>query len=395
MRIAFLCGGLGLGGVADYTRNLAAQLRPLGVESLAIGLNDRDIGSRQAEQAPGWEALALPEALPWPERIGAAEQALARFRPDWLSLQFVPYAFNRKGVVALEGRWLQRLASERRLHVMMHELWVEPLPRAVPFRRTLVRAAQRAAILRLLRRLRSSAIHTSNAVYRELLAREGFAAELLPLFGNVPLMDAPDRGWLEPALADAGADPSARPLLFGFFGGIAPDWDANGLFARLTAALAKLGRQGLILSAGAAGPVEAMMAQWRRRHPALRFYALGVQPGERISTYLQALDFGLSSYPYALVGKSSSIMAMLEHGLPVILSWGDLGPDLPAVASEDADLIFRPGGDLEGFIANPPPRRLRGSRLPAVAESFLAELVPAAAREGGDAGSRSRLSCPA
>ena len=35
MRIAFICGGLGLGGVADYTRNLAAQLRPLGVEGLA------------------------------------------------------------------------------------------------------------------------------------------------------------------------------------------------------------------------------------------------------------------------------------------------------------------------------------------------------------------------
>ena len=42
MRIAFLCGGLGLGGVADYTRLLAGALRAHGIESLIIGLADRD-----------------------------------------------------------------------------------------------------------------------------------------------------------------------------------------------------------------------------------------------------------------------------------------------------------------------------------------------------------------
>jgi hypothetical protein len=105
MRIAFLCGGLGLGGVADYSRYLAGALKAHGVESLILGLADRDAG----EVARSAETLALPGALPWRQRIEAAEAALAAFAPDWVSLQFVPFAFNRKGVVALEARWLRRL----------------------------------------------------------------------------------------------------------------------------------------------------------------------------------------------------------------------------------------------------------------------------------------------
>jgi hypothetical protein len=120
--------------------------------------------------------------------------------------------------------------------------------------------------------------------------------------------------------------------------------------------------------------MEERMRAWRRAHPELEFLALGVQPAARVSAYLQALDFGLTSYPYALIGKSSSVVAMLEHGLPVIVAWGDLRPDLPAIDRE-LSLVLRPGGDLRRFISETRDRRRRGSRLPAVAAAMADALA--------------------
>ena len=384
MRIAFLCGGLGLGGVADYTRHLAAALKPHGVESLIVGLADRD--ASEVTRSSG--ALVLPARLSWRARIDEAEAALATFDPDWVSLQFVPFAFNGKGVVALEARWLERLLAGRRTQVMMHELWVEPLPRAVPLRRRLLRAAQRASILRLLRGIRPELLHTSNAVYLDLLESAGCRASLLPLFGNVTIEPHPDRAWLDAALAAAGHDLGRRPVLFGFFGGVDPDWDGTGLFGQIAAALRRIGRTGLVLSAGAAAGMPKRLRRWAAGHPQLGVLALGIQPAERVSAYLQALDFGLTSYPYALIGKSSSVKAMLEHGLPVIVAWGDLRPNLPAIEPEWGPLILPPGGDLDAFIAAPPERRIRGSRLNPVAAQLLAVIGPQEAPEKGVKASR-------
>jgi hypothetical protein len=384
MRIAFLCGGLGFGGVADYTRHLAAALKPHGVESLIVGLADRD--ASEVTRSSG--ALAVPGRLSWPARIEQAEAALAAFDPDWVSLQFVPFAFHGKGVVALEARWLARLLAGRRAQIMMHELWVEPLPRPVALRRRLLRAAQRASILRLLRGIRPELLHTSNAVYLDLLEGAGFRASLLPLFGNVAIEPRPDRAWLDAALAASGHDRRRDPLLFGFFGGVDPEWDGRELFDRLAAALGRIGRTGLVLSAGAASGMPERLRRWAAGHPQIGVLALGIQPAERVSAYLQALDFGLTSYPYALIGKSSSVKAMLEHGLPVIVPWGDLRPDLPAIETELEPLVLRPGGDLVGFIVAPPERRIRGSHLNRVAARLLAEITPHEAPEKGVKASR-------
>src|SRR5262249_58310328 len=102
---------------------------------------------------------------------------------------------------------------------------------------------------------------------------------LLPLFGNVPILSRPDRSWLDQALRAAGIDRGDRPLLFGFFGGIAPEWDGDPLFERLAAAAMRLGRPAAVLSAGAAGDIAARLEGGRGPHPTLRLPAVGGQPG--------------------------------------------------------------------------------------------------------------------
>src|SRR5690606_13574233 len=46
---------------------------------------------------------------------------------------------------------------------------------------------------------------------------------------------------------------------------------------------------------------------------------LGQVPAEEVSAWMQTADLGLSKADYAMYGKSASTIAMLEHGLPVLL----------------------------------------------------------------------------
>ena len=63
-------------------------------------------------------------------------------------------------------------------------------------------------------------------------------------------------------------------------------------------------------------------------HRALRFRDRVLRLGERsldeISRFFSYLDFGVSTTPLALIGKSSCVAAMLDHGLPVIVNRDDV-----------------------------------------------------------------------
>ena len=61
------------------------------------------------------------------ERVAKAKRYVDAYDPDWLSLQFVPHAFNAKGIsLALPGQ-LKKIGGYRKSHIMFHELWIEQL----------------------------------------------------------------------------------------------------------------------------------------------------------------------------------------------------------------------------------------------------------------------------
>ena len=130
--LAIFLGGLGLGGVADYTRLLAGALKAHGIESLIIGLSDREASAILRDATAEAPRLALPAALSWRERAAEAKAALDAFAPDWVSLQFVPFAYNSKGVV-WRGRaenmnqYKARLASDTTARTLAEALVGEPL----------------------------------------------------------------------------------------------------------------------------------------------------------------------------------------------------------------------------------------------------------------------------
>lgn len=392
--VTFLCCGLseGRNGVGDYCLQLAHSLAELDVRSDVLAVadpfcDDPVEAEREAPTSRPIRIARLPAAIALRRRAAMAEAILGRWQPDWVSLQYVSYGFNPKGIAFREPFWLPRLLRPYRRSVMMHELWLG-VPPNVGLRHQLVGMAQRAATLALVRRLEPNAIATSNPYYRDLLAARGVAADVLPLFSNIPVRTEPAEPWLGEAIRAAGgpdiAGDRGRYWLVGMFGGILGQWQPRSLFARLAESARRTRRQILVVAAGHAGPFAAeQFARLRELFPDITFLLIGPQPPELISRFLNGIDVGLSSYPFDTLGRSGSVAAMLEHGLPVISGWDDEGRDQLADWSAPVDptfasSIWRNDDDLIDRLSRLPLRHPRPDWRNIVARRFLKQLEDAA-----------------
>ena len=161
MRIVFITGGLepDRDGVGDYTRWLAVESVRQGASCRLLALADRT--SREPRGRPRRNrhrdaAAAVHDAMGG--TCCGSRQFIESSAPDWVSLQFVPYSFQRWGVAAKLVRALPELVGRSRLHVMFHEIWIDGSTSA---RRRLVSAAQRRTVLALASYPRAL-MHTSN-----------------------------------------------------------------------------------------------------------------------------------------------------------------------------------------------------------------------------------------
>jgi hypothetical protein len=383
MRIAFLTSSLAPGkdGVGDYTRDLAAACERLGRSCVLLALNDRHI-DRQCEQWQGargtmLETLRMPASAPWSQRLHAAQLWLQSRSPDWISLQFVAYGFDAKGLVGDLGRRLAPLIDARPLHMMLHELWIG-MERGAPLRQRLIGSLQRRAVLAMMRRLKPAIVHTSNVSYARLLQAQGIEAQLLPLCGSIPVASSPDMQWLGRELIELGV-PESRAVArehswrFGMFGSLHPAWSPEPLFTGIAEAARGAGRQVIIASVGRCGPGHLLWQDLRRHYgERFSFAALGERSERDVSVFLQSIDFGLALTPWALIGKSATAAAMVDHGLPVIVSRDDVDYGLGPAACP-TPLLYRMDADLPHWLfkASPqPPRAL----LADMTDRFVADI---------------------
>lgn len=369
MKLLFLCGSLAPGrdGVGDYTRRLAGACTALGAECALLALNDPYVTTREESD----NTLRLPAREDWTARLAAARAFTDRAVPDWLSLQFVPYAFAPRGLVWKLGARLRALGKGRRWHAMFHEVWIGA-EEGASGRDRLVGAAQRHAILQLVRSLAPRAVTTTNHAYASLLGRHGISALPLPLFGNIPAAQATedDRQWLQHELRGEAPD----RWVFAFFGTLHPQWQPEPLFTHLRAAAAGSSRRVVLASIGRLGPGAALWDHLDRQYGAeFDFVRLGEQSEGRIAALLSRADFGVAASPWALIGKSGTAQCMAEHGLPVLVSRDDVR--YPGVASAPASR--REFIKVEADLPERLPALRRGPAVSAVEEiaaRFLAHL---------------------
>jgi len=351
MRLLFLNSSLAPGrdGVGDHLRLLAGECQRCGHPSAIIALQDHyvtepdeSVLNAGAVKIP---LLRLPAASAWSERIDRTAAFRSWWQPDWISLQFVSYGFNDRGLAFNLKSIFQTLTAGCPLHLMFHELWLGG-DKSSPLRHRLVGGLQRYGIRRLVAGLKPQRVSTSNPAYAAILRSIGVEAAILPLFGNIPI-SAIDLAALFPAmLAGAGIprEGAGRDQwwLGLFFGTLYSNWKAEPLMGTLIRAALHAHKRVCLVLAGFAGAVgEATWENLQRDYGRdIVFVKFGEQPVETISALMQIADFGISASPWQLIGKSSSTAAMLDHGLPVIVSRDDFQPRIASSLPPSSDPLF-------------------------------------------------------
>ncbi len=247
---------------------------------------------------------------------------------------------------------------------MLHEIWAG----GVSWPQKMIGIGQRQCLLRLCRH-RATVVHTSNETYQRMLAEHAVSARLLPLFGSLPIADTNADAWLPSALARVGGADVAiarqKWWLLTIFGTLHPAWRPEPLMRRLQAVATESGRRLALISVGRLGPGESLWQEMQSRYGHhVSMLRLGEQPETRISQLLNSVDFGVSTSPYTLVGKSATMAAMMEHGVPVIVTREDGPPGGSPALDEDACIRLddRFAARLIGARRRPRRRRLSGDR---------------------------------
>jgi hypothetical protein len=191
---------------------------------------------------------------------------------------------------------------------MIHELWVDP---QASLKNNLLAFVQKHLLRWILSELAPRLVHSTNHYYTYLLASIRRKSSILPLFSSIPVQ--PLR---------SVSDLNHRRWTFVFFGSIHPEWEPQETLGALARASLEFGISSLsFTSIGHAGDygrklwlkLASTMPQW------IKFTQLGPLPASEISLHLQNADWGISTTPSHLLGKSASVAAMLAHQLPVIV----------------------------------------------------------------------------
>jgi hypothetical protein len=259
--------------------------------------------------------------------------ALCHWQPDWLSLQYVAFGYQKKGLPIGLARALMSLAPTGQWQIMIHEIWVGAFVGA-PIKLRILGKIQQIILRHLLRVLRPAVICTQTVTHQRFLAKWGHSVKLLPLFGNIPVLtsekvEVSSCSLLAPRLLQ-GAMPvskSEAPMVAVLFGVIHPEWSPEPFISRWIEALEGSRRRPVLLLIGSCGQSDAQLRKlFSRYRERLTIKLYGKLSEQQVSQVLETAHFGLATTPWHLIGKSGSAAAMRDHGLTVVVCRDDWRP---------------------------------------------------------------------
>jgi hypothetical protein len=335
MTLALLCGSLeaGADGVGDYSRRLAAACTELGVTTSVVALHDRHVSSPRLEQqsADGCciNTLRLPVSLSWRHRSRLLAEQLRQWECSAISLQFVPYAFDRRGLplglLTLLGHL--EIVPDLRVHLMFHEIWIG-ISSSSDRRSRLIGHLQRRLVQAIHTTLCPAAVHVTNSTYACCLRRAGMEAVRLPLFSTLELPPTP------PPVGPASTFSAC------VFGRIPPPWDPDPALEVVVAEAARRQQAPRLLLVGRPWIDDPWFERLQQRWPQLQIVRHGIEPdSHKLCELIRSCQLGLATVPWGLIEKSSAVSVFLSLDLPVLVSrngwslsrrWrGQDDPDLP------------------------------------------------------------------
>ncbi len=363
-------------GPADANRLLAAEMARRGWRVSLCGLNDSSIPTVRTEEMNICEtslpALQIPQVMGWDDRCEALRVFLEQQQSEWVIFRFIPYSLNPKGIVWRASISLPKVLLGTKVLWLVDEIWLGGGSASLKHR--LVGALQRYCILRLLKGVGAKRVYTNNRFNTKLLRQREVDAETMRLFGNIRV-SAPDWGeWLFREFGKSGvpitSENRGQWLVLGNFGVFHSDWEPTAFFSQLRDRAKQHGKKVCIVGIGSLGSYKD---HWQKVAEAwsgdFRFLHLGLRDETEISHFLQSVDFGLTTNPYYLVGKSGTCMAMLDHALPIIV---------PKISTDDdpaefpAHLVLRCGERIGDEIFAPKEARTPCPRLPQAVDELIA-----------------------
>lgn len=314
LKIVFLCGGLepGRDGVGDYTRRLAEELIRQGHEAGIVALMDPHINEIfigvQCSGDFNISVLRMPIKSISKERFSGVQRWIEEYNPIWISLQYVPFAFQPKGLPITLGRSLQKIGKGRKWHVMFHELWV-----GIESDSNWIYAGwgfiQRIILKRLIKKLQPLVCHTQTKNYQLTLQKLAIDVNYLPLFSNIPPFPI-EKNKME-------VTEKQKCISFIVFGAVYPDSPVEEFVKEFSEYQNTKGLSKSITFIGRSG---SEINKWVDACKTVGIHTrlLGEQSAQLISEELFKATIGICTTPLALAEKSGTLAAMFAHGLQVI-----------------------------------------------------------------------------
>ena len=343
-----------MSGVGDYTLNLCNSLQRQGHHGIV-----KSIGSPTSVARSGLADLVQSE------------------QPDWVSIQFVPYAYAKRGLVHPRTLPWDRLRGKVGTHLMFHEVWIGS-HHGASLRERAVGLLQRELIKSAISMIRPDIVHCSNPLYSTMLARAGIPNSILPLFGSLPISSARDDPYADDLQRLKPGTTRSDWMIVVFFGNIYPTKNLPAILAWLHNRCMRFGKDLLVVSLGNCPAAEATFSSLSACLEAkdrLHFLIKGRQDASILSRLIVSADCGLSTTPFNIIEKSSSAVTFVEHGLPVIVAEPGQpvrGCDLK-LDDHAPDYWLFDDPSLQAFPCLP-PRRLPQARLPLISQQFLSDL---------------------
>lgn len=308
LSIVFICGSLerGKDGVGDYTRRLAGELSRRGNQCHIFAIMDsfvtNELEEEQSIDGTNIRVLRMPFDRGLNHNSEIAAQRMHSINPHWVSLQYVPFAFDRKGLAFSFARQVARIKGRSKLHIMFHELWLG-INREASAKQVYWGRVQRYLVARLLKIARPELVNTSTIPYLDALRKLAPNATILPVFSNITRVNA-----------NSG---DKNPLNFVVFGSLNSSQAFNAFAKELAAHASQSVTKPLITFVGRCG---AEQETWRSilASNGLEARVAGELSEQEISAELSKGRIGITNTPYHLMDKSGATAAMREHGMHVI-----------------------------------------------------------------------------
>ncbi len=314
-RVTFLTGEYPpmQGGIADYTAQLAAHIKPLGAKpAVLISRKYPANGETRHDGVTVFPALSGWGWRSWRE----IQRFLAVHPTDVLHIQYQAAAFDLQGWVNWLPWFLRRFPRRPRIVTTFHDLRIPYLfPKAGPLRWRAVLALAKY----------SDAVICTNAEDATTLRRYPWGTHVseIPLGNNVPV-NSPAGYNRQAWRKTLGITESS--LVMAYFGFLNESKGGEDLITLLDALVQQGIDACLLLIGGEVGDSDPTNADYARRVRQMiagrqlsgRIIATGYVPLPEVSAHLLAADVVVLPYRDGVSFRRTTLIAALQHGLPVI-----------------------------------------------------------------------------